>query len=274
MVTHPNSALCLPIDDPFSRGASIGTDELRLSSVAAHELRAPLQALTTSIELLVEDVSAAGTQQAQLLASSIMRQSLWLRSVVENILCAAAIEDGHFQVHPEPADLNDIAIQVQPIIHPLVAKKRQRLLYRLGNSLPDVLVDNQKIGQVLVNLLVNASKYSPSDTPIEVRLTSFRGQDGEWVRVMVADRGPGLPDGGADALFKPFFRGGKPAGASGAGLGLAIVRSIVEAHGGSVGAGNRRQGGACFWFDLPAKVDEEAGKVGFTHASSSATQAA
>jgi two-component system sensor histidine kinase KdpD len=100
-----------------------------------------------------------------------------------------------------------------------------------------------------VNLIANASKYSAADTRISVRLTT---QDG-LVRVAVADRGPGLPQAGGARLFEPFYRGEEAATAdpTGVGLGLAIVRAVVDAHGGKVGAANRRSGGANIWIELP-----------------------
>src|SRR5207248_3086111 len=97
--------------------------------------------------------------------------------------------------------------------------------------------------------LGNASKFAPPDTVIRVTLRRTEG----GVRVVVEDRGPGFPASAAVQLFDPFYQASTPTAAQlrGVGLGLAIVKEIVEAHGGRVGAANRRGGGARFWFALP-----------------------
>src|SRR5437764_964054 len=104
-------------------------------------------------------------------------------------------------------------------------------------------------GQLLVNLLANATKYGPSGGLIEVAVSNRI----DSLFVAVADRGPGLGDD-PERLFAPFYRGsgGVVGDEPGTGLGLSIVKAIVEAHGGRVGAFNRDGGGACFWFDLPS----------------------
>ncbi len=102
------------------------------------------------------------------------------------------------------------------------------------------------LGQVFINFFENAAKYAPAGTPIDVRA---RGKDG-GVEVEVSDRGPGLPAGSEARIFEKFFRAA-PASAAGAGLGLAICKGIVEAHGGTVTAANRDGGGATFRFFLP-----------------------
>ena len=112
-----------------------------------------------------------------------------------------------------------------------------------------VLGDAHQLWQVFANLLRNALVHTPAGTPIEVGV----GSDGGSVRVDVRDHGPGLPDGDPAALFERFWRaeGGRERGKAGAGLGLAIVAAIVDAHGGRVGAANAPGGGAVFTVDLP-----------------------
>ena len=208
-----------------------------LLSAVAHDLRTPITALTMSAELLAEEADALGPGQIRGMASSLRRQALGLQELVEYLLCATVLDEGRFEVHPRPT---------------MLAHKGQRLLLSTALVPHEVAADSRRISQVLVNLISNASKYAGRDSTIDVTCVVR----GEAVRVMVSDRGPGLPAGSAGRLFEPFCGGAEDArsGKEGVGLGLAIVKAIVEAHGGQVGAENRRGGGASFWFELPLAV--------------------
>lgn len=224
--------------------------ELNLLSTVAHELRGPLTALATSSGLLVENFDGFDQQQLRAMVSAIHRRALWLHGLAENLLCAATIRDGRLRIAPRRVRLADVIAEIQPVVVPLLSQSDQRLRVSVGSCLPDVLADPGRIGQVFVNLITNASKFSGRRTPIDVSV-KHRGMH---VRVTVADRGPGIPDGSRNLLFEPFYRAA-PAERShgdGVGLGLAIVKSIVEAHGGRVGVARRRGRGARFWFELPA----------------------
>jgi signal transduction histidine kinase len=135
------------------------------------------------------------------------------------------------------------------VVEPLLAQRGQQLRVRLSPRLPEVLADSRRLGQVLVNLILNASKFGPPSSEIEVAVTL----KGRAIKVTVADRGPGVPPEQAVRLFEPYYRAPATAGSGkdGVGLGLSIVKSIVEAHSGRVGVESRRGGGARFWFELP-----------------------
>jgi two-component system sensor histidine kinase KdpD len=225
-------------------------DPTSLSTVA-HELRAPITALTASSEVLLADFEMLEPAQIRGMLLTLHRGALWLQSLVENLLCAATIREGRFRIQPQPIRPLDVVLEVQPVLEPLLAQKNQRLRLLPGDGDLEVSGDPRRIGQVLVNLISNASKYSEAGTPVDVGLTAR----GDAMRVTVADRGPGIPAGSSERLFEPYHRGAPAtrSGKEGVGLGLAIVRSIVEAHGGRVGAANRPGGGASFWFELPAR---------------------
>lgn len=219
-------------------------------ATVAHELRGPLTALVTSAELLVEDFDTLPPAQMRDMINTMHRGALWLHGLVENLLCAATIREGRFQIHRQTVALQDVIEEVRPVVAPLLGQKGQWLETSARGHIPEVSADARRIGQVLVNLIGNASKYTDGRSAVELQM-AIRGD--ESIRVSIADRGPGIPTGSEDQLFDPFFRTASAAGSTkaGAGLGLSIVRSIVEAHDGHVGAKNRRSGGACFWFDLP-----------------------
>ena len=245
-----------------SAGASIAPPPRNLHSfpfasegqilrTVAHELRNPLTALVTSAEVLNEDFDVLDTDQKRAILGSMHRGALWLHSLVENLLCDATIRDGRFTVRRQPVSLADIVLDVQPVVEPILARRQQHLLLAPGDT-PDVVADPRRIGQVLVNLICNASKYGPANAAVLVTL-DVRG---EYVRANVADEGAGIPPGDEARVFEAFFRGAnaRRSGEAGVGLGLSIVKAVVEAHGGNYGAYNRPEGGACFWFDLPTKA--------------------
>jgi signal transduction histidine kinase len=229
-----------------SGGLSTGA----LLASLTHELRTPVAALATGSELLLEDLDRLSLEEMRRIVQTVHRGAMWLQGLVENVLFAATVAEGVARIYPRPVDLGELAHDVGPVVEPLLRQRGQRLriVDRLAGA--RVVADSRRIGQVLINLIGNASKYSGPGTIIDVRVA----RRGSQVRLSVSDRGPGLPAGPADALFGAYTRGATSGqdGIEGAGLGLAIVRSIANLHGGSAGASRRRGGGAQFWVDLPA----------------------
>ncbi|HLZ31278.1 MAG TPA: HAMP domain-containing sensor histidine kinase [Chloroflexota bacterium] len=223
--------------------------ELTVLATVAHELRGPLTALAQSSELLAEDFLTLEPEQIKSMLGAMHRRTLWLQGLVENLLCAATIREGRLALYRQSLSLADLVADVDAVVGPILAQRGQRLRVRMGQQLPEVLADSRRLGQVLINLILNASKFGVANTPIDVTVTARDGA----VRVSVADRGPGVSTDQIDRLFQPYYRA--PATADtvkdGVGLGLSIVKSIVEAHGGEVGIESRRGGGARFWFSIP-----------------------
>ncbi|MGH2351966.1 MAG: sensor histidine kinase [Chloroflexota bacterium] len=255
--TGPGGALDGVLEWPADHADS---SSLGVFSTVAHELRGPLMALATSAELLAADCEHLPAAQLRDLVAGIHCRALWLQGLVENLLCAAALGQGRLRLHCQPLVLPEVVAEVHQIVLPLLQQRAQRLRIRVRrgprvgrrrSELPEVPADGRRLGQVLVNLILNASKFGPAGTVVDVTLALARR--GTAVRVTVADRGQGLPPGAAARLFEPFYRAPtvEQGGPAGVGLGLAIVKSIVERHGGRLGAANRRGGGARFWFDLP-----------------------
>jgi two-component system sensor histidine kinase KdpD len=128
---------------------------------------------------------------------------------------------------------------------------------RVPSDLPLVRLDAVLVERVFANLFENASKYTPPGSPIAIAATIEEQGEHRYVKLEVRDDGPGLPAGMESRVFEKFTRGEKESAKPGIGLGLAICRAIVEAHGGSIGASTRRAAdgsvrGAAFWFTLPA----------------------
>ena len=217
-----------------------------LSNVS-HELRTPLTSLAASIELLMNCDEGIPEDVGGVLRV-MHRSTLWLHNLVENLLCASSIQVGRFQVDPQPSSLLEILDEAASFVMPLLEKKQQTLRCDLPAELSPVMADAQRIGQVLINLLHNASKYGPTYDLIGLTVVD----SGLEYRISVSEHGPGIPAQERDRLFERFYRR-RPSGGDGRpgiGLGLGIVRSIVELHGGSVGVESVLGEGSTFWFTL------------------------
>ncbi len=214
-----------------------------------HEFRTPLSALAASSELLLDQVQELSHSELQELLGSLHLGILSLQTLIDNLLEGASIEAGRFRVYPRPADLLEIIREAVGTMHPLAQKYNQRLVATLPTEIPPVHVDYRRTVQVLVNLFSNAIKFGPPDGKITLTLAPTP----DTIRVMVSDQGAGIPPEHQTDLFRRFvhIRTGNEKAQYGAGLGLSVVRAIVEAQGGQVGVENREEGGAMFWFTVP-----------------------
>ncbi len=217
----------------------------------AHEFRTPLAAVAASVELLLDQAPDLSLAELSELLVSLHLGVLGLQTLVDNLLESASIETGHFRVSPRPSDLGQVIAEAIRIIQPLLDKRGQRLTVALPVDLPIVQADPRRTVQVLVNLLSNASKYGPDNAEIAIHVSADPAD--RWVRVAVADQGPGIPAGGRKSLFRRFAHStaGNDKAQYGVGLGLSVVKAIVEAHGGQVGMEDRPGGGTVFWLTLP-----------------------
>ena len=212
-----------------------------LSSVS-HDLRTPLAVITGTASTLLSARLDAPTQRD--LTESIVTEAERLNRLVRNLLDMTRLEAGVIEVNKEWQSLEEaVGAALERVGHMLA---HDRVSTRLPADLPLVPFDSILLQQVLVNLLENAAKYTPSDTAIE--LSAARA--GDFVELVLADRGPGLPLGEELQIFEKFHRAAKGRG-GGVGLGLTICMGIVTAHGGRIWAENRQGGGCAFHFTLP-----------------------
>lgn len=211
-------------------------------SVISHDLRTPLTTLVGLSSLLAEGQVDARKQAS--IAQSIQEESLRMNHLVTNLLDMARLQSG-VKLNKAWQLLDDVVGSA------LRACQRNlqghQLEVALASDLPVLEYDAVLIERVLVNLLENAAKYTPPGSHI----TLLAQPEGATIRVCVQDDGPGLPSGMEQKLFDKFSRGNSESTTPGVGLGLAICRSIVEAHGGQITASNRQPHGAAFCFTLP-----------------------
>jgi two-component system, OmpR family, sensor histidine kinase KdpD len=214
-----------------------------LSSVS-HDLRTPLATITGALSSLQDDSTLAPAVRDELIETAY-GEAERLNRLVGNLLDMTRIESGGVQAQKEWQPLEEVVgaavtrLEDQLRDHPLTIS--------LPPDLPLVSLDSVLIEQLLINVLENASKYTPPGSPIEITATATDAQ----VIVEVADRGPGIPPGDEQRVFEKFYRADTSSGHRGAGLGLAICRGIAAAHGGRIWTENRPGGGAAFRFVLP-----------------------
>jgi len=224
----------------------------------AHELRTPIAALSATLDLLVEDALTMSREELGSMVGTLQRSSLRLEHLVENLLDAGSIEAGTFQIRTMPTSVRSCLAEALVFVQPLLDSKRQQIVPQLHASSDRVLADPRRTGQVLANLLANASKYAPEATKVFIATATKDG----YVRVTVRDEGPGIPADEQARLFQRFFRSREVRDqAGGLGLGLSICRAIVHAQGGEIGIESAVGRGTSVHFTLPKArhVVEEAG---------------
>ena len=225
------------------------SERLRNSVLQAlsHDLRTPLTALVGLSETLAQELTREPRPfGSDAKALAIRDQARRTAQLVDNLLEMARLEAGRTDVRRDWQSLEELVGSSLAALEPALAGRPVEVA--LPADLPLVNCDGALIERVLVNLLENATKYTPPGSPIRV---AARAADGA-IEVAVEDRGPGLPPGRERAIFEKFTRGSPESVVPGVGLGLAICRAIVEAHRGTIRAENREGGGARFVFTLPA----------------------
>ena len=221
------------------------SERLRNSLLAAlsHDLRTPLTSLVGLSESLALSRPALGAPQLEL-ATALRDEALRMSTLVANLLEMARMQDGHVQLNLQWHALEETAGSALRACRWLLAGRHVET--RLPRELPLVHYDALLIERVLCNLLENAAKYTPAGAHIVVAAEVAGGE----IAVSVQDDGPGLPKGREEAIFEKFTRGERESPIPGVGLGLAICRAILQAHGGTIHAGAAPQGGAQFTFKL------------------------
>ena len=223
------------------------TDRLRreLLQNVSHELRTPLSSILTGTTALLTRSDLAPQLREDLAAIAL--QSRRLDRLVGDLLDMARIEGHALDLHLEPTDMAEAAQAAADRLH--LAKPHRRVDVRVEGGPVEVLADWDRLGQIFDNLLGNADRFAPPDTPIVLSIA--RGVR-DTVVAKVIDRGPGVPAAMRDHVFDRFVRD-EESGTGGTGLGLAIVRGLVEAHAGRVWLDDSdAEGGSVFAFALPA----------------------
>ena len=233
-------------------------DRLRAEflGMVSHELRAPLTSIKGSAATVLNASPDLDAAEMREFFRIIDDQADHMRGLIADLLDAGRIDTGTLSVAPEPTDVADLVEQARNTF--LSGGGRHAVLIDLPPELPRVLADRRRIVQVLHNLFSNASRHSPESLPIRVAAE----RDGVHVSVSVSDDGRGVAPERLAHLFRKYSGlagGDRDAGLAGAGLGLAICKGLVEAHGGRIGATSADLGqGTRFTFTLPLAPDARA----------------
>ena len=214
-----------------------------LLHAVSHDLRTPLSSIIAGATSLQQREVVWTAQEREELLASIESEARRLDRLVANLLNFSRIESGLLQA---TKDWHDIAGLIDDVAKRLGSRESaQRIHVDVDEDLPPVELDYVEIEDVLTNLVENAVKYSPADSEVIIRARRVA----DSVQVEVHDRGPGVPFAAAARIFEPFERGG--ALRPGTGLGLAVAKRFVEAHGGRIWSEQRTGGGSIFGFSLP-----------------------
>ena len=213
-------------------------------SMVSHELRTPLGLIKGYAGSLLQPDLVQDEETRREFLTVIEEETDRLTELVSNLLDMSRIEAGSLRVDPHPTELGRLLEASTARLR--VREPDRPLALDIASELPSVLADEQRIAQVLDNLLTNAARYSPPNTQIGLRARAVNGS----VEVAVQDHGPGVPEDKREQVFDKFVRLDDQPG--GSGLGLAICRGIVQAHGGRIWVEANRDRGSTFAFSLPA----------------------
>jgi signal transduction histidine kinase len=218
-------------------------------SVAAHDLRNPLTTIYTAADLITEELKDKTSSETKEFLEMIKQSSKFMRSLIEELLDVSVIDSGKLSIHLEPVNLMNLIRNNVALNRVIAGRKQITVEYHCANDLPVLQLDRRKIEQVLNNLISNAIKYSFPQSKVEIHSKC----DNNNLVISVSDEGQGIPPAEMDKLFKPFSRTSVKAtsGESSTGLGLVIVRKIVEAHNGRVWAESQVKKGSTFYISLP-----------------------
>jgi signal transduction histidine kinase len=217
----------------------------------SHEFRTPLAAQLASIELLLEGMETLEPAQQKELVMSLERGALRLTRLIDNLLESVRIESGQLNIRHQSVDLAEVVDDAQALIGSLLTLRRQTLEVSLPENLPYIDGDLPRLTQVFVNLLANANKFAPEDSIVRIGAEASDG----YVLAWVEDEGPGPGSGETDAIFARFQRGsGEEPEPGGLGLGLWIVKSIIDRHAGTISLLRTEQGRTRFILKLPIEV--------------------
>lgn len=256
-LTDKNAELTLDVTERMEKLGNAALDLMeaneikdRFLGMAAHDLRNPINAVRMMTEMLSTMEVEEETRHE--FYKNMNRSAHQMLSLINDLLDVSAIESGTFHMSPVEANLKE-EIQERVRMQQMTAERKKISISVDEDDMPDSVFDTNRIGQVVDNLVSNAVKFSPPGTEINLHLW----HDDDRVGFAVEDEGPGIPDNERDKLFQEFARlsNAPTAGESSTGLGLSIVKKIIESHKGSIDFESKVGQGTKFLVSLPRKLE-------------------
>ena len=239
--------LATTINDLAQRLGDVESARRRLLADLAHEMRTPLGSIEAHLEAVEDGIRILDAETLDVLHSNTTR----LHRLAEDITAVARAEEGRFEIRPVPTRARTLVEAAAASAGDAYAAKGVHLALDAGSA-PRVLVDPDRMGQVLGNLLDNALQHTPPGGRVSL---AVREPDRHWVEITVSDNGDGIDPDHLSHVFERFYRAdpARSRARGGSGIGLTISRALVEAHGGGIAAASRGRGqGASFTIRLPA----------------------
>ena len=220
----------------------------QLTANVAHELRTPLTSIGTHIEAMIEGVWEPTNERLQSCHEEILR----IGKIIQDLENLAKVESENLKLDKTQINLTELSEKAVGNFEADIDKKNLKV--SIDGTSSDIFADRDRISQVLINLVSNAVKYTPENGVIKI----FISEDKQFVRLRVNDNGIGIPQDELPYVFERFYRADKSRNrmTGGSGIGLAIVKSIVSAHGGMVEAESHLNEGSCFIVKLPKNKTE------------------
>ena len=248
------------IEEDITKLKEVDRMKTEFISLASHQLRTPLTAVRWNLELLLKGRAGKLTGKQNKLTQSTYQSAMNMVDLVNMLLNISRIESGKLEIKPGTVDLKKLIGEIIDELHPLLQEKSIIIELDFDQSIQDIHIDPRLIRQVYINLLTNSIKYSETGKRIYVKIY----KDVQNIISEIKDEGIGIPENQKRRVFEKFFRGNnaQKISSGGIGLGLYLIKSIVEMSGGKIWFESVEHKGTIFWFTLPLfGMSEKKGEV-------------